>query len=89
MDLLYEWMAYARLNQVWFSPEYRQARADWNAGMMAAVFTNVMTGLWAKHGTKRQPRDFMYQERPSQPQTAAQIYQAFKMALTLGRHLTN
>lgn len=73
--LLYEWMAYRRLNP------WGEWRADWRAGMQAAVLVNLFAGK--KAGVKK-PEDYMPKFRGRKRMTAREIYETMKMGLTLG-----
>lgn len=85
VDLMHEWMAYARIRPLAFSADYRQTRSDWNAGMLAAAFVNVLTGLWSKRPSRHQPGDFMFKTRPAvgRQKSSKELYLDFKTALLM------
>jgi hypothetical protein len=83
LSVMYEWAAYKSINPLLFSADYRQSRADWNAGMVAAVTRNTMTALWAKHATAAQPADFMFRDGPRRQKTAAEMFTIIKTAVML------
>lgn len=90
LALFYEWFAYAmRVNPLAFGDEYKQRRLEMSFGMLAASQYNLMSGLFAKRGTKYRADDFALKFRSfDQPKkTPKQIYEALKMALILRGNL--
>lgn len=83
MRLLNEWRAFARRHPLFFDEKYIQARADWNASMVATSVWNALTAVFSRRGSRLKPGQFMFKEPAplSRNRTGADLFQDLKAIL--------